>query len=204
MHELEFLPDWYPLTRQRRRMVVLQAWLIMALAAGMGTYLAASDRNIHIDMDTRASLQAQLEQTNTQLAEMDKLDVMRQQLRQQEKIVSRLGFYVEACRAMDALDSLMPKQMSLTQLTLDNEEHVDPSAIQQARGADAAVERRLKIRVQGVCPTDVDLANFMNQLGEVRFFDQVNVTYAKEKSDNGHVMREFEVTFCLNLNTAGG
>jgi Tfp pilus assembly protein PilN len=204
MHDLEFLPDWYPLTRQRRRMVVLQAWLIMVLGAGMATYLAASDRNIRSDTDTRASLQAQLEQTNTQLAEMDKLDVMRQQLRQQERIVSRLGFYVEACRAMDALDSLMPKQMSLTQLTLDNEERVDPSAIQQARGADATVERRLKIRVQGVCPTDVDLANFMNQLGEVRFFDQVNVTYAKEKSDNGHVMREFEVTFCLNLNTAGG
>ena len=100
---------------------------------------------------------------------------------------------------MDALDSLMPKQMSLTQLTLDNEEHVDPSAIQQARGADAAVERRLKIRVQGVCPTDVDLANFMTQLAAVPYFESVNNTYARERTDNSRVMREFELTFNVNL-----
>jgi Tfp pilus assembly protein PilN len=202
MLELEFLPEWYPLTRQRRRMVVLQAWLIMMLFAGMGTYLATSDRQIHIDEDTRSSLQAQLEQTNAQLAEMDKLDVMRQQLRQQERIVSRLGFYVEAYRTMDTVAQLMPKPMALTLLTLENEERVDSSAIQQARG-DASVDRRMKVRVQGLCPTDVDLATFMNQLGEVRFLDQVNVTYAKEKSDHGHVMREFEVSFCLTLNGAG-
>jgi hypothetical protein len=30
------------------------------------------------------------------------------------------------------------------------------------------------------------------------------MTYAREKSDNSHVMREFEVSFSLCLNGAGG
>ena len=204
MRELEFLPAWYPSTRQRRRLIVLQGWLILSLIAGMGTYLAMSDRNIHTDLDSRATLQAQLDQTNAQLAEMDKLDAMRRQLRRQEKIVSKLGFYVYACKAIDTLDSLMPKQMSLTGVQLDNEEKVDTSAVQQAKGAaDAPVDRRLKIRMQGVCPTDVDLSVFLNQLAAVPFFDQVNVTYTRQKQQNNHVMREFEVSFALCLNGGG-
>jgi Tfp pilus assembly protein PilN len=204
VREAEFLPEWYPRTRQRRRLVVLQGWLILTLIAGMGAYLGLSDRNIRTDVDSRTALQGQLDQTNAQLAEMDKLVVMRQQLRQQEQIVSRLGFYVEACKTLDKLDALMPKQMSLTELQLDNEERIDNSAIQQAKGpADAAVDRRLKIRLQGVCPTGVDLATFMTQLQNIPFFEGVNVSYAKEKSESNHVMREFEISFSLSLNSYG-
>jgi hypothetical protein len=43
----------------------------------------------------------------------------------------------------------------------------------------------------------------MTQLSTIAFFDQVSVTYARDKSDNGHVLREFEVSFMLNLNGAG-
>jgi Tfp pilus assembly protein PilN len=204
MRELEFLPEWYPLTRQRRRIVILQGWLILTLTAGMATYLGLSERNIKTDSDSRVTLQAQLEQTNAQLAEMDKLDSMRRQLKQQEQVVSRLGFYVYASKAIETLDALMPKQMSLTGVQLDNEERVDNSAVQQAKGTgEAAVDRRLKIRMQGVCPTDADLSIFLNQLATVPFFEQVAVTYLREKGDNNHVMREFEVSFSLSLNGVG-
>lgn len=204
MRDMEFLPDWYPQTRKRRRMVVLQGWLTLVLIVGMGVQHMLSDRREARDLAAAGILRGQLDQTNAQLIEMDKLDSMRQQLRQQEQIVSRLGFYVQACKAVDSLDGLMPKQMSLIGLQLENEEKVDNSAIQLAKNTgDVAVDRRLKIKIQGVCPTDVDLANFMTNLSAISFFEQVNITYAKEKSENGHVMREFEVSFLLSLNGAG-
>ena len=201
MRDLEFLPDWYPQTRKRRRLVILQGWLILVLAGGMGAHLVLADRNAKVAAKSLGALQGQLEQTNAQLAEIDKLDTMRKQGRQQEQLISRLGLYVEACKTLDTLDSLMPRQMALTVAQLDNEERVDAgaSAMQAAKG-DSVVERRLKVRIQGVCPTDVDLANFMTQLATIPFFEQVSITYAREKSENNHVMREFEVTFSLNLN----
>jgi Tfp pilus assembly protein PilN len=201
VRELEFLPDWYPQTRRRRRLVVLQGWLILVLAGGMAAHLVLAERNIKVAEKSLGALQGQLDQTNAQLAEIDKLDTMRRQGRQQEQLISRLGLYVEACKTLDTLDSLMPKQMSLTGAQLDNEERVDAgtSAVQAAR-AEQVVERRLKVRIQGVCPTDVDLANFMTQLATIPFFEQVSITYAREKSENNHVMREFEVSFSLNLN----
>jgi hypothetical protein len=43
----------------------------------------------------------------------------------------------------------------------------------------------------------------MTQLATIPFFEQVSITYAREKSENNHVMREFEVSFSLNLTGSG-
>src|SRR4051812_19437119 len=199
MHDLEFLPDWYPQTRRRRRLVLLQGWLTMVVLFGLGGWILLAERNIAVAEDSLRALKGQLSQTDAQLAEMDKLDVMRKQLSQQNQILSRIGLYVEACAMVHRVDSVMPRQMSLTAIRLENEEKVDNSAVQVVKG-DQAIDRRLKVTVQGVCPTDVDLANFMTQLAAERYFDMVNLTYAREKSENNHVMREFEITFSINLN----
>jgi Tfp pilus assembly protein PilN len=205
VRELEFLPDWYPQTRRRRRLIVLQGWLTLVMVAGMASWLVLKDRNNTIDERTLAVQTAQLDQTYAQLAEVDKLDSLRRQLRQQEEVVSRIGFAIDACKAVNALDERMPRQMALTGLTLENEERVDHSVLAANRGAasEPPVDRRLRVRVQGVCPTDVDLANFMTQLSAVPFFDAVNNTYAREKAENDRVMREFELTFSVNLSAAG-
>lgn len=204
MRELEFLPDWYPQIRRRRRLVILQAWLILVLVIGMGSWIVGNDRNNTQDEHNLAIQSAQLAQTYAQLAEVDKQDSLRRQLRQQEEVVSRIGFAVDACKTVNALDERMPRQMALTGIVLENEERTDHSAF-AARGAtgEPQVDRRLRVRVQGVCPTDVDLANFMTQLSAVPFFDSVNNTYAREKPENNRVMREFELTFSVNLSATG-
>ena len=204
MRELEFLPDWYPQTRRRRRMVVLQAWLILVLMIGMGSWIVRNDRNNTLDERNLDAQASQLAQTYAQLAEVDKLDSLRRQLRQQEEVVSRIGFAVDACKAVNALDERMPPQMALTGIVLENEERVDHSVLAaKGAGGEPQIDRRLRVRVQGVCPTDVDLANFMTQLSAVPFFDAVNNTYARERAENNRVMREFELTFSVNLAAAG-
>jgi hypothetical protein len=199
MRELEFLPSWYPQTRRRRRLVLLQGWLTFVMVIAMGAYLALADRNIRSSEDSFSAIKSQLAQTASQLEEMEKLDALRKQWRQQFQIMSRLGLYVEACTMMQTIDSILPRQMSLSSVHFENEEKVETSAILAAKG-EQVVDRKLKARVQGVCPTDVDLANFMTKLTEIPFFENGNITYAKEKSEANHLMREFEVCFVINLN----
>jgi hypothetical protein len=200
MRELEFLPEWYPQTRRRKRLVFLQAWLTLLLVLGMGAFLVKSERNIIALERTRAAILGQLNQTNSQLAEMDKLDAIRRQLRRQAQITSRLGLYVETSSVIHELERLMPKQMSLTGLQVENEEKAEQSAVAAARGGEPQVDRRLRVRLQAVCPTAVDMASFLTQLSAVPFFEQVNLNRAGEAADKGHTMHEFEVTLVLNLN----
>ena len=66
------------------------------------------------------------------------------------------------------------------------------------------VDRRLKIKLQGVTPNDDDLGNLFYGLTGKPFFDQVTVTYIREKLDSGHIFREFEMTFAMQLSQPAG
>ena len=204
MRDLEFLPAWYPQTRQRKRLVHLLGWLTLVLVVGMGAYLVMSERNTLEYERSLAAVNGQLSQTQSQLAEMDKLDAIRRQLRRQSQITGRLGLYVETGSILNELERLMPKQMSLTGLQLENEERLVQSSMQVARGTEPAVDRRLRVKVQAVCPTAVDMASFLTQLSTVPFFEQVNLNRAGESAEKGHTMHEFEVTLLLNLIASAG
>jgi hypothetical protein len=57
------------------------------------------------------------------------------------------------------------------------------------------------VTIRGVAPTHVDVANFVVQLSNVPYFEQVSLGYGRDNMLNGHLMREFEVTFFVNLNS---
>jgi hypothetical protein len=95
----------------------------------------------------------------------------------------------------------MPKEMSLTELNVETQEQpARPTSQRQTTNAATEVDRRLNVRLIGVAPSDVDLANFLTGLTGVPFFENVSMTYSRDKAQSGHLLREFEVTFSLNLN----
>ncbi len=61
MLELEFLPEWYPQSHRRHRLVVLQGWLTFMVVLGMGVYLFQAERNIKGFERTYESVQGQLQ-----------------------------------------------------------------------------------------------------------------------------------------------
>ena len=55
------------------------------------------------------------------------------------------------------------------------------------------------VHLTGVTPSDADWATVLAKLGDVPFFQNVQLEDAHEKTDQGHVMREFEVSFLVDL-----
>jgi len=66
-------------------------------------------------------------------------------------------------------------------------------------GAAPLPESRLRLRLHGVAPTDVDLGEFLAKLQGKPFFKQIELTYIHDRLDSGHVMREFEIAFVMEL-----
>jgi hypothetical protein len=61
--------------------------------------------------------------------------------------------------------------------------------------------------MHGVAPTDTDLGEFLHKLTGRPYFRNVELLYSHERQDRGHLMREFELTFTMELagiNGAGG
>jgi Tfp pilus assembly protein PilN len=200
MREPEFLPNWYPMLRRKRRWVILQSWLTAAVVVALGMWMLLSERNVHAAENALDSLQGQLNQSNGELRKLDELQSLRRQMSQQAQVVAHLGLHVPASRMIDALDQVMPTKMALLDLTLNTEQRVvAQSPLLTTPGAEPAIDRQLHVKLHGVVPTDVDLGDFLGHLSNVPFFRDIAMPYSKDRVQSGHVMREFEITFSVKL-----
>jgi hypothetical protein len=98
---------------------------------------------------------------------------------------------------INTLEHVMPQEMSLCELSFDTEEQI--RKVDGIAAKDGSKNRILRVKLLAVAPSDVDLANFLAGLTNVPFFQDVAMTFAHDKSDGGHIMREFEVTFAMSL-----
>src|SRR5688572_5965618 len=158
MRELEFLPAWYPQLQRRRRLVFTQAWLMVVLAFSLALWVYLADRNERGAEETLSYLQGQLTQAEAQLVQMSRQEVLRKQWLKQFETLNRLGTHVEAARLVAKLATVLPDNVSLLALTMDTDETPVPMTnVERAAMPSATappVNRRLKVRLQGVAPTD--------------------------------------------------
>ena len=206
MRELEFLPDWYPQIRSRRRVVVIQAWTSLAIVLGLGVWWTVSSRNVRAAESTLASLDAQLVASRGEVKTLEELVTLQKKLGAQAQVLAKVGTHVESARLLATLDEVMPKTMALLELSFQTEE-LKPASLADTRVAqekDRKLDRRLNVKLAGVAPTDVEVADFLTKLTAKAFFEDVRMTRSKPRLDNGRLMREFEVYFSMNLNDPAG
>jgi len=205
MRDIEFLPGWYAQFLRRRRTVFLQMWVTVAVAVGLGLWLFLAERNERAAESVLDGLRGQIQQTGAQLQQMDRLEMLRKQLRQQAEVLTKLGVHVESGRLIDKLADVMPPSLSLLSLNIDTDEiPVQLSATERVKlkeGSRPPVDRRLRVRLQAVAQTDVEMATFLTELNQISFFERPALNYVKNRVEAGHVLREFEVTFNINLNS---
>ena len=203
MPDLDFLPDWYPKSRRRKRLVLLQGYMTLLLAGGLGAWLFLAHRNAQVASRALANIEMQVSQTHQELHQLEEQVALKNQLLVQRQIVEKLGLPVELSRLLYALDQNLPTQMSLTDLAFDTQEQLKtagtPAAARGVRQGDG-IDRRLRVKLEGVAPTDTDVANFLAGLARVSFFDDVALSSTRDLNQGGRVMREFEVTFSIGLN----
>jgi Tfp pilus assembly protein PilN len=211
MPDLEFLPAWYPQARRSKRLVILQAWVTLAIILSLACWFVVSDRQVKRAERELAAVDAELERSRSDLGELEELLALEKQLVRQDQVLAMVGTHVEAARLITALDEVMPPEMALLDMEMNTEERqVEATGLGAAtsgagqRGKDKpkSVERILKVKLVGVTPTDVDLANFLTRLTSRRYLSDVTLSYTKNKLEGKHLMRQFEVLFQMHLGTA--
>ena len=210
MREPEFLPDWYPKVRKRKRTLALQAWITLILISGLGLWMLLVQRNVHAREVALGGLRTDLTQSETELQRLEDAQQLQRDLGKRDEIFLKIGRPIESTRVLTTIEQLMPKDMALLDLALEGEDAA-PKASGGSLAARAQQEKqksqhagKLNFRMHGIAPTDVALAEFLAKLTAKPFFKQVELMYAHERIDSGHVMREFEVTFAMDLTGLGG
>jgi hypothetical protein len=207
MREIDFLPVWYPAIQRRYRWTIAQAWATLAILCLLTGYAGVQRWKVHIAGRATAQTEAQIRVSQQQLAQLTEKLKYEEQLRRQEQIVSRLGIGVDTTRLLKALEDAMTPEMALTNLSLETVEVVRPGQtvinLHRSGAADSPqqVDRVLKVQLDGVAPTDLEVATLMEHLQKAGCFENVAPPYMREGHHDGHLMREFELTFEINLNS---
>ncbi len=201
MRDLEFLPDWYPMLRRKRRLVILETWLAGAVVGVLGLCMILLQRNVQAAGGVLGSIQGQMSQADLELQHLSEMQSLKRQMSQQAQILTALGLHVPTARLINAVEAVMPEKMALLDFTVNTDERTKPqTALAAASGAPPQMDRHLHIRIHGVVPTDADLGDFLGSLASIPYFSDIAMPYSRPCSQNGHTMREFEVTFAISLN----
>lgn len=209
MREMEFLPDWYPRLRQRKRRIALQGWMTLLVIGALALWLSLINRNTAAAQEQLTQLSDDLVRTQLDLDKLKSLEHLQEQLRIQDEVMARIGLHVEMTRLINALETAMSHDMSLLGLNMEVQEQERRIAgladiVNKSAKPQTLLDRRLTIKLRGVAPTDVELANFMFKLTNDPLFESVALNYARERREQGHLLREFEVSFAINLNQKEG
>lgn len=204
MHELNFLPAWYPRLQRKKRMLLLQLWLTLLLILGAGAWYFRLESGVAAAQERLQTLDGELAQSDQHLRQLQEQLEFKNRLRLQEQIVSRLGVSVEMTRLLHLLQTTMPREMSLVELSVETREQARPittaAAARAGANRETVIERSMQVKVMGVAPNDSDIATLLSGLNAMPFLKQVAMGYSRDRVDDGHLMREFEISFTMDLN----
>src|SRR5687768_16240363 len=122
MRDLEFIPPWYTSLLRRRRLLLVGSWLTLALAATPCLWLFMADRNVQAAEIALDSLRGTLTQTQAQLEQMERLEQLLKQWRQQDEALRRMGIHIEAARMLEKLADALPPGVSLLSMSFEVDE----------------------------------------------------------------------------------
>jgi len=204
VRELEFLPPWYPIVRRRRIAVVVQAWATLALVLILLGWTGVARYRVLTARQELGSLRKEMQSTQRDLDKLESMTQLKRRWSEQGEVLSKLGVSVETTRLMGLISQATPDSVALIGLSLQTEEKVEQvrsvAAARSLKDKDPAVNRKLRVHVQGVAPSDAEVADLMAKLGAISFLEEVSMGYSHDADQNGHAVREFEVTFAVDLN----
>jgi hypothetical protein len=201
MSDVEFLPDWYWRLRHKRRLVALQAWLLAIVVVGLALWTILAARNAQARETIMGTRNRQLMQSGLELEKLAQLQSLKARMSKQAELVEHVGLQVPVGLLFDELQIVMPSDMALLDIAFDFEPAGMASAINVAAGSAPAINRQLNVKIHGVAPSDVEVGNLMIRLATIPHFGDSSIT-SQDLHRDGRLMREFTVSFTLDLNDA--
>ena len=208
--ELSFLPDDYLAKKARRRANTLCAALIGVSLLAMGAGWLIADHSLSATKEAHSALSAQFDLEALRLQQVEQLQKQQKYLLRQADLTDALLERVPRSVILAELAGALPKGVSLNDFNLESQLRV----VQMAAPKTAVEQRRAEkktdgkpviqprfynvvVRIQGIAQNDVQVANFIGELGESPLLEDVNLLFSETKTIDQQPLRRFSVEATL-------
>jgi Tfp pilus assembly protein PilN len=210
-----FLPEDYIEKRMERRTNVLAVALFVIVMAGVIGAFYVTDRQRADVRQLQQRVNQRFEEAAKRLEQLERLEAQKQQMVRKAQVTASLIEPVPRTLMLAELVNIMPASLGLLDLEMNSKVIKAPrprftssleAARQQKQGEEQAKAEpeepavpptEVSLRLTGVAPTDVDVAQFMTGLAQRPLFTDVNLVFSEEVTMDGRTLRKFRVDLKL-------
>lgn len=213
-----FLPEDYVDRRieQRTNLICLILFLVM-LGAIFGAYLV-TNRQRTVIRRQQAQINEQFKNAAQRLSQLEELQHRTREMIRKARVTAELVETVPRTLILSELINIMPNRLSLlnfdlttrtvnvarpratTALDVHKKRRRPGGGGGAGRPPDEAPRRRstVKVRLVGVAPTDVEVAQFMYAIGKCSLFENVNLSFSEQVRIKQKELRKFQIDMALS------
>ena len=207
-----FLPeDYVEKKTQRRTNVISLALFLVVMVSIIGAFLVTDRQGVE-----RRRLQQQVntefEEAARRLEQLEDLQRRKDQMLRKARVTAMLIERVPRSLLFAELINQMPSTLSLLEFEINTKvkrvKRKAMTALDKAKQAQKGNKQKeedeippsvVSLRLVGVAPTDVQVAQFMTSLSRSYMFTDVNLAYSEEANlVDDHLMRKFSIDLKLN------
>lgn len=208
MKEIDFIPEWYKASQQRKRSYHRQYALIGVLFAVLLLWSAGIGRYVQTVQAEINDIKTANEQGQVRVQAVGSLESELSVLREKAEILESITPRTETSAIIAELSYLVRGNVILKKLSMDHEPirnegqkrtAASRSVVQIGDGTkDAAVETttpvtRVRIVLTGISATPADAAMLISRMEESDYFHEVVPIFTKDQTIRNHNVTEFEI-----------
>lgn len=208
MQVLNFIPSDYIARKRARKANMLCAMLtavVVAVLALLLVVVGMAEESVTKEAD---AMEAQVQAAASRVSRWRTFQETRRALLGRAEEAARLLSPLPRSRIVAEVMTSLPERASLTDLSVKDETvqvivaPEEPAGGRSRRGKKAKPDIRQSqethLRLLGLAPTDVEVAQFIAELSSSKLFDQVELSYTEDQQLEGRLWRRFEVRFRLH------
>jgi Tfp pilus assembly protein PilN len=209
MAMINFVPDDYVQQRQSSRANILYLMMLMAMLGAIGVTFGFIKMRQHRVNAELAQLEARMQQTQQQMAELDRLEKQRVNMMKTMVMTAELLEPIPRSVVLAGLTNNLPAGVSLVEFKLEEKEitvskpapakaactsqYQAKSAAAKEEPAKSETRVETNFEIRGIAPSDIQVAAFIANLSNSILFDQVALVESKVEDIDGIRFRQFRL-----------
>jgi Tfp pilus assembly protein PilN len=191
-NDMSFLPEGYLEDKSQRRAIIFWRVVYTLVVAGIGLANYYAERNVRYEQAQNKQIHERFEASRKNLERLQVLQNVQQDLNRKVKLSGSLVEKVLRTEILAELTNLLPQNVVLVQVEMENKKIVVPTAaktpIERALEARAQANNLLPdpiqydvpIRLTGLSTDDALVAQYMARLSQSRFFGGLRLPETQE------------------------
>lgn len=197
---VNLLPAWYRKELRQRRRLRLQVVLMLALGAGLLTWMHFAHQRLKVLRGEVASLQTQVRMAPEQGAAIEAARADLARLAHRQLAYRELGHTVPMSKVIQQVVNDMAPGMSLSKLFLDvRSEAIKGSGFVGDPNNPPKYHDVARITVVGVAPNDTLIAQLVGKLSANPLFDNVSLNFTHREVLRDYLVRRFEINMTMDM-----